>query len=598
MAIIVEGPGGVEVEFPDGTPHDVIDGAMRQHFGGGSKPTPPVAAAPPARAPETSYFENSYHPPTLQRRGMRQKPTLPESAYTQPAPLAGIGEEALNSALMNWGDEATSALRAPFSDRDYADILKETRARRAKFAEDYPEQSRGADIAGAVGTSVLGGGAALRLAGAAPSLFRLALAEAGMSGLLGATDETGKLEGEHSPADYIRTGAEGAGVPATIGAAVPIAGRAVGAVAGPWASQAAQYLADRGVRLTPGELIGGPVRRLEDAAGSVPVIGDMIRSRRREGIDTFNRAAWDEALRPAGLSIPDDVAMGHEAVAEARNLFRHEYPRVVSQLEAQNDTPFLREMVNIRRSLPASIRPQFMDAYRRHVVRNVENGQLTGTGIQDTLQGLRKEATRLRRSPGNAYDIDLADALMDVRGAIERSVERYSRSADLEDYLALNNSYGRFASLRDAASRLGTETGIAADTPGAGGVFRPAQLLNAIRTADQSVGRGSFAAGEAPMQGFARTGKNVMGQELPSSGTSERLMMLSALGLTGATAPLSVTAGGLGALGTIAALYSRPGNRAFQAMATYSPHTRALLRRAIERASAAGAPAAAEIMGE
>lgn len=43
MAIEVEGPDGSVVEFPDGTSHDVIKGAMAKHFG-----SPTKAVAPPA----------------------------------------------------------------------------------------------------------------------------------------------------------------------------------------------------------------------------------------------------------------------------------------------------------------------------------------------------------------------------------------------------------------------------------------------------------------------------------------------------------------------------------------------------------------------
>lgn len=43
MAIEVEGPDGSVVEFPDGTSHDVIKGAMAKHFGSPTKAQPPVS---------------------------------------------------------------------------------------------------------------------------------------------------------------------------------------------------------------------------------------------------------------------------------------------------------------------------------------------------------------------------------------------------------------------------------------------------------------------------------------------------------------------------------------------------------------------------
>ena len=43
MSIEVEGPDGSVVEFPDGTSHEVIKGAMAKHFG---SPTPKAEPTP------------------------------------------------------------------------------------------------------------------------------------------------------------------------------------------------------------------------------------------------------------------------------------------------------------------------------------------------------------------------------------------------------------------------------------------------------------------------------------------------------------------------------------------------------------------------
>lgn len=53
--IEVRGPNGVVVQFPDGTPSEQIDSAMRQATGAGSAPAPPPAAPPRTMAP-APYF--------------------------------------------------------------------------------------------------------------------------------------------------------------------------------------------------------------------------------------------------------------------------------------------------------------------------------------------------------------------------------------------------------------------------------------------------------------------------------------------------------------------------------------------------------------
>jgi hypothetical protein len=578
-SIEVQGPDNRIFTFPEGTSEETMRAAMRQRY---PSPAQPAAATPaPARQPERSYFDN-YGPDwnDISERGK--------------APLAGFAESALNGALMNWGDEAEAAIRAPFSDRDYADILKETRERRAEYAKAWPRAASVGETTGALGTSVLGGIGALRGAGAllgrAPGLLGTMAAEGGISGVLGAAEETGKLEGERDAADYAAAAAEGAKLPAIIGAGVPAAGRVVGATVGPWVSDRVRRLIDRGVRMTPGELVGDSglpgrvVSRMEQASSSLPVIGDMLCARRREGVESLNRAAWDEALEPAGMRLADDVAMGNEAVGEATEMFNDAYGRVVPQMTARADAPFVRDMVDIRNRLPSSIRPQFMDAYHRHVARNVEEGGLSGRAIQNTIQGLRKEATALRRNPGNAYDIDLADALADTRRAVEQSAERHSAPAVVDEYQSLNSAYRRVTTMRDAASRIGADNSVAS----------PAQLLSAVRAGDNSVGKGAFARGEAPLQGIAADAKSVMGQKLPDSGTPERLALNTLLtGGAGAgiyAAPMAV----IPAIGALAALNSQAGNRAFQFMASESPQTRALISRAIRRVTAYGAPTMAD----
>lgn len=66
-----------------------------------------------------------------------------------------------------------------------------------------------------------------------------------------------------------------------------------------------------GVKLTPGQIKGGAAQRVEDAATSIPLMGDMISSMQREATESFNTAAINEAISPAGLNLnrmgPDEL---------------------------------------------------------------------------------------------------------------------------------------------------------------------------------------------------------------------------------------------------------------------------------------------------
>ena len=578
MAIIVEGPGGVEVEFPDGTSHDVMAAAMRKHFGGG-QPAAPVNDGSGGVGPDY------------------------EAIGADKTPLLGFVEALGNGAFANWGDEASAAAGSVPNlvtggklGKDYRTILNETRDRRKLYAEEHPDAARVGETTGALGmAAVPGAGFVARAPGLLSGVARGALA----SGLMGAANRAGEMEGEHSPGEYAGEMASGAALPAMIGGGLPLAGSVAGRVVGPWMNQAARYLHDRGVQLTPGQVIGPGVSRMEEGLNSVPFLGNMLRRRRAEGTDTFNRAAWTETLDqlpgPAtGKTLAPDIDMGHEAAAEVKDMFRRHYGAAVPRLRAEADAPLTNEIARLSGRLPQSVRPQFAEAYRRHVTANMDatTGRFSGRAIQDSLQGLRKEAQNLRTVRGNAYDVDLADALDGVRNAMEASAQRYSTVRNWNAFQRVNRAYRSYVPLRDAGSRLGTEGGLAAaETPGAGGVFRPAQVLSAVRAADKSVAKNMYGLGDTPMQELAQTGKNVMGEQLRDSGTAERLAIGALLGGAGYSAPVAGLPAAVAALG----LYSHSGNRAFQHLAAYSPQTRAAIRRAIERATKTAAPAASEM---
>lgn len=95
--------------------------------------------------------------------GPAEKPQL-----TKPAPSLSTGEmiggglrEFAGGATFEFGDEAEAAVRAPFSDKSYEDLLKEIRQSRAQFTEAYPGTALGLNLAGGVGSMLVPGAAAV-----------------------------------------------------------------------------------------------------------------------------------------------------------------------------------------------------------------------------------------------------------------------------------------------------------------------------------------------------------------------------------------------------------------------------------------------------
>jgi hypothetical protein len=98
-------------------------------------------------------------------------------------------------------------------------------------------------------------------------------------------------------------------------------------------------------------------------------------------------------------------------------------------------------------------------------------------------------------------------------------------------------------------------------------MFTPAQLAQAVRAQDTSVGKGASATGQALMQDLAEQGTNILGSKVPDSGTAGRLALLgggaAAGSATGTAMPLAaaLTAGSLPYVGrkaTAAVLTKRP----------------------------------------
>jgi hypothetical protein len=106
------------------------------------------------------------------------------------------------------------------------------------------------------------------------------------------------------------------------------------------------------------------------------------------------------------------------------------------------------------------------------------------------------------------------------------------------------------------------------------GIFTAAQLQNAVKAGDKSVGKGAFATGNALMQDLSGAGQRVLGSKYPDSGTAGRglLALLAPGGVAAglATAPGS-TLGTLGGIGLGSLPYTQLGQRAAAALLTARP---------------------------
>jgi hypothetical protein len=506
----------------------------------------------------------------------------------------GTLQEAAQGASMGFADELAAtagrggnmAMRGlgmdvPEMSRD--DILKGIRERGDKFREKNPGTATAARVAGSLAPGAgigLGLGRAL---GVNPSGFwgATGLGTAG-GAVQGGVDALGQQEGKTDPWGAAREGAVGGAWGGAFGAA----GNTAAKVVGPWATRAAQTLTERGIRLTPGQLLGGTAQRFEDTAQDIPFVGQMSRNRRQEGLEDFNRVATQDAIAPLetvpGVNTPQfdrNSEHGRAMYASAHRAVSDAYDTIVPQMRGDvTDNLLLHEIVDIGDALPQSEQGAFIANVGSYLERADRHGTgvVRGRSMQDVISAMRDQSRKYAtdQTPGT-YSRELSQAFNETAIALEENLERHSAPEVLQRFAQVQQAFAQLVPVEKAVGSLGAE----------GGVFSPAQLLSGVKGSDRSVRKNAFARGaRGDVQGLAEDGKEVMSARVRNSGSGERLFMQNL--------PWAVAGGSVIVNPWIAGLVplalgsqTNVAQRVFQGAATMSPATRMALRRAMERVS-------------
>jgi hypothetical protein len=341
--------------------------------------------------------------------------------------------------------------------------------------------------------------------------------------------------------------------------------RAAGIIA-PRVQPAVRRLIDAGVPLTPGQILGQggragrAVKQLEDATGNLPVIGSSVRALRRDGVEALNRAQTNRALAPIGETLPDNVAVGHDAVAYAGDQLSAAYRQVLPNLNGTIDRNFASRLSTLRQraNLPPEYETQLdqiMTEASNAFTGNGANGQYTGRTLRDASERLGDIAKGWRGSddPYLRMAGDLAD---DTRAQLH-ALARRQNPGSAQRLRAIDRGYASLVRTEKAAA--GTVDGI----------FTGPQLRTAVRGADSSVRKRASARGQALDQQLAVDASAVMPSTVGEGGSNaiNGLGMLGALGvgvMGGSTGAMTLAAGGAASL----AAFTRPGQRIAQTLLT------------------------------
>jgi hypothetical protein len=300
---------------------------------------------------------------------------------------------------------------------------------------------------------------------------------------------------------------------------VNLAVKPVGGVLKGVNNPAASRLMDQGVTPTAGQILGGGFKKAEDAVMSVPVIGSAIGGARQRANTQLNTAAYNRALNPIGKNAKG-IEVGASGIADVSDELSAAYKRLLPQVSLPVDTQLLDDITSAvdgaKRVMDEGVSNTLDKIVDGTIRERLQRGNLTGEELkilQEDIAGISgnlKAGTASERTAGNA----LESIQSSLRQALARANPNFA-----SELKAIDTGYANYARIRNAGGAAGADIG----------GFTPAQLRAGVKSADKSPGKGDTARGRALMQDLSMDAREVMGNNLPTSGTVERGILASLL---------------------------------------------------------------------
>lgn len=332
--------------------------------------------------------------------------------------------------------------------------------------------------------------------------------------------------------------------------------KGLGMAASPTVREPVKKLLERKIPMTIGQIAGGTLQRIEDAATSTLGLGHMIDSARERGVAAFNRSAFDDLLSPFGVKLPEGVE-GHAAVKFTKDKFKKAYDYILENMAVPDDETLRGSIHNLTRTaatIPGDLSTTFQAFLAKEVTPYFQNGTMSGHHFKEVDRVLRKQAARY--SKGSGAEQAYADLLSGLRTELRGAAGRGSDPVLVKALREADDAYANYVPIRDAASKT------------ADGTFLPGGLDTSVRVADRSAGKGAKASGEARMQELSSAARAVLPSTLGRSGTPERALATAVLGGGAAGAASVVTPWALAVPPLLSLAYTKGGQRAVQAALT------------------------------
>ena len=554
------------------------DDAIFSAFSGGGTPS---SGAQGPQSDDAIFAAFNKQPQAAQPQVQPTPVAAPQQTANQPGGLTsfaaglghGFGSTVLGAQqLLGHGLQALGANTAgDWLVNDANQGLKKIGREYNPYSEAHPIAAGAGNIGGAVAaTAPLGALApvARTYKGAMAVGAGLGAANAALTPV--ENDQTRNLSSlitGQQPTDFWSEKAKQIGLGALTGGVASPVMMGLGRMISPQISSDVQMLMDKGVTPTPGQILGGGWARTESKLTSVPVLGDMIKNAQQRAVNQFNEAAYNEALAPIGQKFSGKI--GQEGIEQVGQKIGQAYDDILPKMKLQVDPQFQADVMNLgqmAQGLPETQQKTFMNILKTQIFGKLgPQGQMDGIDLKGVQSELARTAKGYLSDP--SYDNrQLGAAVSALRDSVDSNLARVN-PADLSNKLTkANQAWANFVRLRAAAASQGAMNNE--------GVFTAAQLQNAVRGADKSVGKGATATGNALMQDLSGAGQRVLGSKYPDSGTAGRGLMalLAPSGLAAgfATQP-GTTAATLGGIGLGSLAYTSGGQKLAAALLASRP---------------------------
>lgn len=318
-------------------------------------------------------------------------------------------------------------------------------------------------------------------------------------------------------------------------------------------------LGEQGVQMTPGQITGGSLQRIEDSLTSVPFIGDAIRAAKQRGIESFDRVAINRALEPIGETLPKKMPVGHEAIRYTADRLGTAYDKLLSGMYGELDSQFAADIDKVRDMGQRGLAPQQAGELSRIIDNEIIGrfaptqgapGTALTTGAQptgplrvagETIKEIESELGNIARSNQRSENYDVRKvgrAAMELQSALRRMLERVNPD-DAKALASINEGYANFLRAQTAAGYKGAKEG----------VFNANQYDSAVKRRDSSKAGSAYARGEAFGQDLSSPASAILPSTVPDSGTPLRYLV---------SHPIQAAYGAAAGI-PLAALYSGPG---------------------------------------